>query len=322
MVALACAAPHVRKPLEEEPFVLSPGPPPSVREALLAQASGAPAAGLTETAGRTAIELAGHDCRLPLVHAKIAGRPTLMLVDSGAYDHVLEGWFAHELQDAEASGKQALIVDHANRTMAVERWSAVSFALDGWSPLAPIRPVTTGDLTPGPRALGVGGILSPQRLATGSAVVLDFPAGEMIALDDASATSRLAARAASLGVALRCGATYVLTASVEGRDAELLVDTGAFATDSKASSVPGRALAGRSSVARDIYAVGGSVPTRMLSDATVKAGKLSVRLDIPLVEDTPARRASRCAGDGVLGMDVLQRCVLAIDAMKMRIACD
>jgi len=269
--------------------------------------------------GRAAIQRIGRGQRVPLVRATVAGRPTMLLVDTGAYDHILEGWFARELQDAEAAGRPGAVIDHANRKVAAEKWSAVSLAIEGWTPLPSISPLALGDLNPGPRALGIGGILSPQRLAGDGAVAIDFPAGEMAALDGAEATARLAAHATSLGVATRCGATYVIAATVEGREARLLVDTGSFTTDLKATSPPGRALSGRTSVSRDIYTVGGAVTTRMLGDARVRVGKLDARLDLPMVDDRA--HPTPCASDGVLGMDVLAGCVLVIEANQLRIGC-
>jgi len=297
--------------------VLSPGPPPSARDPFAHATPSGQAGG----GGRATLQLV-RGRRVPLVQARIAGQPTLLLVDTGAYDHLLEGWFARVLQDADATGRSATVVDHANRTVVVDRWSQVSFIIDGWNAIAPIRPLVTGDASPGPRALGIGGILSPQRLALGGAsVVLDFPSGAMTSVDEATATAQLDAHPTSLGAALRCGATFAIDATIEGKGARLLVDTGAFSTDLKATSAPGRALAGRTSVsARDIYAVGGAVATRTLGDAELKIGRLSVKLDIPLVLDHP--RAARCPSDGVLGMDVLEKCVLVVDEMKMRIACD
>jgi len=313
MLGAACSSPHVRAPIEEEPFVLSPGPPPSVREALehpLSAAGG----------GRTPIQRVGAQRRVPLVHGTIAGRGTMLLLDTGAYDHLLEGWFAHELADAEASGKTAAVIDHANRTVAMDRWSEVSLALDGWGPLGTIRPLATRDATMGPFTLGIGGIVSPQKLNPGGAVVLDFPGGEMVAEDLAHAEARLGGHRVSLGTAIRCGTAYILTGSIEGKEARLIVDTGAAATDLKATSAPGRALTGRSAVARDMVAVGGAVTSRLISDATVILGQLKVRIDVPLVSDRAAMM--RCASDGVVGMDVLASCVVVIEPNEMRIACD
>jgi predicted aspartyl protease len=271
------------------------------------------------SSGRTAIER-GPGRTVPLVHGTIAGKPTLLLLDTGAYDHLLEGWFAAELMDASASGKVAAVVDHANRRVAMDAWSPVSLALDGWGPLGTIRPLATRDQTPGPKAFGVGGILSPQRLARDGPVVIDFTAGEMAGEDEVRAAARLAARRVSLGTAVRCGNTYAMAATVEGKDARLVVDTGAFATDLKASSAPGRALAGRSSVSRDVYAIGGAVTTRLIADAKVTLGSMSEKLDVAIVNDRGG--GARCAGDGVVGMDVLGRCVLVIEATRMRVACD
>jgi hypothetical protein len=315
----------VRQPIEEEPFVLSDGPPLSVREALAKREAYALAEAQPESfaapGARTPIERVDRSRLVPVVHATIADHPTLLLVDTGAYDHILHGWFVHVLQEGEAATKSEAVVDHAARSVSVERWSSLSFAIDGWSPLAPIKPAVLGDENLGPRAIGIGGILSPQRLATaGRAVALDFPANEMAEVSEAAATARLGAHGSFLGVATSCdGAHYVLAATVEGKPAQLIVDTGSFTTDLKASSSPGRALAGRSSIAREIYTVGGPVETRVLSDAELKAGQLSTKLDVRVVSDRT--RASRCPHDGVLGMDVLRACVLVMDASRMRIAC-
>jgi predicted aspartyl protease len=310
---LACATPHVRKPIEEEPFVLSPGPPLWARDTLLPEAGHA-------TYGRTPIERVGPMGRVPLVRAEVAGRPTKLLLDTGAYDHVLEGWFARELADAEASGKSAAVIDHANRRVAMDVWSKVSLAIEGWGPLGAIKPLATRDQSPGPMAYGIGGILSPQKLAGDGAVVIDFPAGEMSAEDSSDAMARIAAHRASLGTAIRCGSAYVLAATIEGKDARLLVDTGAFATDVLATSVPGRALSGRSALSRDIYAVGGAVSTRVIADANVVLGELHLKTDVKVVDSAPSR--SRCASDGVVGMDVLGACVVVITRNEMRVGCD
>jgi predicted aspartyl protease len=320
---IGCAAPHVRNPIEEEPFVLSPGPSPSEREALRRreQAAGLPSGGsATGSRGRTPIERVGPTGRIPLVHVTVAGRAARFLLDTGAYDHILEGWFAHELQDAEASGKSAAVMDHANRKVAMDAYSEVSFALDGWGPLGNIRPLATRDPTMGPVTLGIGGILSPQKLARGVAVVLDFPAGEMRTADLAGATALAGAHHTSLGTAIRCGTHYLVAATVEGKEARLLVDTGASGTDLKGSSPAGRALAGRSGIARDLNTVGGAVGARVIPDAKLVVGQLVARLDVQLVDDRAF--ASRCGSDGVVGMDVLASCVVVIEPNAMRIGCD
>ena len=365
----ACAAPHVRKPVEEEPFVLSPGPPPSVREALAAKAERESARKAAREAAReaaldgshevprdalgdippdplrgprhavsgeaprdslsssfkgegphTGILRIGRGRRVPLVHATIATKPTLMLIDTGAYDHLLEGWFAYSLQDAESSGRTTPVLDHASRVVALDQLRDLSFAIDGWTPLPAMRPLVSNDVNRGPRTFGIGGILAPQKLATDGAVVLDFPGDEMLVLEPTRARARLVAHNTALGVAPRCGNGYLIPAKVDGRDAQLLVDTGAYTTDLKITSPAGKALSGRSSISWDVYSVGGPVTARMVSDTPVKVGQLATRLDIPIVDDR--KRLSRCPNDGVLGMDVLADCVLVIEPMEMRISCN
>jgi hypothetical protein len=289
---------------------LSPGPPPSVVASLSLEASG----------GRSPIYFASRGRRVPTVHVTLAGRSAVFLLDTGAYDHLVEGWLARQLNDVSPTGKTATVVDHANHRLTLDRWSTMTFELQGWTALPPIVPLVTEDKNVGPVQVGIGGLFSPQKLVIDGPVVLDFVTAEMVSGAN-EASERLSARHTSLGVARRCGSSYVLNGKVEGKAVSLVVDTGSFVTDLRASSPTGSALAGQSSpLSRDIQAIGGLAATRLLGDARVSFGDYSTRLDIPLVQ-APGR-APRCASDGVVGMDVLQKCVLAIEPMQMRIACD
>jgi hypothetical protein len=277
---------------------------------------------------RTSIALSTRTGGAPLVSAQVGDVPTSLLLDTGAYDHLLTASFAARVVAASPTGKTSAILDHANHRVETERFGEVSLALPGWSPLAPIRPMTIDDRGPRRLRVNVGGLFSPQRLLAGAArgavgpdvVSFDFTTRELVGETSIDGEARLKGHPVFAGIAPRCGDSYVLAATVEGKEAQLLVDTGSFTTDLKGHSAPGRALDARTSPSKEFYGVGGAIATRMLAGAKVNAGKLSTTLDVPIIDD--ARGRTSCAHDGVLGMDVLIRCVLVIDPSKMRVACD
>ncbi len=314
----ACRAPHARTVLEEEPLVLSEG----VSAPSTPSAAGAGSFHAHEGRTRIALNPPGGRMRLglPTVSVTVAGKPTSMVLDTGAADHLLHASFARGLTEGEASGR-VTVIDHASHRVDAERLTPVSFAVEGWSPLSDIQPLSIEDHGIGHAGVAIGGILSPQRLAPGDGVVsIDFLTKEMVEEGDADGELRLGQRRNFVGIAPRCGGGYVLAATVDGKDASLLVDTGSFTTDLHATSTAGRALAGRTSPARAISGLAGPIGTRTLYGARIKAGKLAATRDLPVIDDAGGR--GPCEHDGVLGMDVLARCALVIDPAKMRVACD
>ena len=312
----ACAAPAPRKPIEEEPFVLSAvGTPPLT----LGNGAPLPSAAHVGIPGHTAIQRIGLGQRVPIVVARLGGQATQLLVDTGAFDHVLDEWFARQLAFSSPTGRGATVIDHGNRRVGMDQMAKVTLDLDGWGEIGSIAPLATKDSNSGLQRLGIGGILSPQRLLAIGSVVIDFPGGSLSATDDAAAQRQVTAMPTSLGAAERCGGRYIIRAQVERHDARLLVDTGASNTDLRSSSPPGLALSGRSSASRESTGIGGALNTRVLSDAHVSIAQLARTMDVSVVEDR-ARRES-CPSDGVLGMDVLASCVLAITGSRMQIGC-
>ena len=201
-------------------------------------------------------EVAGRHYDHPLVHATVAGKPAMMLVDTGAASHVLAGWLARKA-GLSLKKRGDLGADHAGRTIAELRVDHPQLSVDDWGDL-PDEPTLATEVPAFFEDLGIGGFLSPQHLVEGDdgAVVLDFPAGEMRASHYEQAVFKMGRHGSSLtpnGVYV-CddqssaihGLAFVLPGNVEGTDVGLLVDTGAEHSDLLAASTAGKALASRS----------------------------------------------------------------------------
>jgi hypothetical protein len=110
--------------------------------------------------------------------------------------------------------------------------------------------------------------------------------------------------------ALIRGLAFVVPATVDGLNVELLLDTGAHRTDLLTTSKAGRRLLARSSPSREeMYAASGLVKTRLVKSAQVKIGDWASMLDIDLV---PGVADPLCPRDGVASMDMLSSCVLVL----------
>jgi hypothetical protein len=104
---------------------------------------------------------------LPVVQASIAGRPTLLVLDTGAPQTTLQAWFVKslELEPSVADGHKVVeLALQVGGQTTTAKWPLVEDA-------------------PGQRALGIGGTLSPQHLLARGAVAIDFPRKRLLALD-------------------------------------------------------------------------------------------------------------------------------------------
>jgi hypothetical protein len=116
------------------------------------------------------------------------------------------------------------------------------------------------------------------------------------------------------------GLEFIVPASIEGKPAELLVDTGAAHSDLLAGSAAGKALARRSVANRDeLYTASGRMTRRTLRGATVSVGEFSIHADVDLI---PASADPYCLRDGVVSMDLLRACVLVLGKSTMAGRCN
>lgn len=325
----ACAASSVLAALAGCDGTPAPASPEGTRVAPAPSGSGAaPAAG--PRLARLQFEVSGRQFQLPVVTGSVGGVRTLLLVDTGASANMVTGWLARRaklpLSSHGDTGR-----DHVGRAVTTARTPKPSLVVDGWGPL-PERETLVIEVPEALERLGIGAFLSPQRLDA-AAVVLDLPRGELRegrdlgdekgALAEWASLSRPEARGLPEGrvcldrASLVGGVAFVLPATLRagaapgadapGNAAELLVDTGAQRTDLLTTSAAGRALAPASEAGESVFAASGKITTRRLRGVDLEVGDVRARLDVELL---PGAAESACPRDGVLGMDVLRRCVL------------
>lgn len=264
---------------------------------------------------------------IPLVQARVAGEPTLLAVDTGASAHVVAGWLARRLalRAREAAVQGA---DHAGRTVEVRLAEARDLVVLPGVGLAVHQALVT-EVPPVLEELGIGGLLSPQLLTTpGTRVVLDVAGAELRveATGDAEPAVAPVLRVRSTceehDAPVRSRA-FVAPATLNGKSARLLVDTGAAHTDVFAASVAGRALAAHAKRDGDTrWAAGGRVDVRTARGVDVALGSGAAARRLRLDVDVLAGAADgSCPRDGVLGLDALRACALVFEGASLAIRC-
>lgn len=154
----------------------------------------------------------------PVVQATVGGKPTLLILDTGARETTLQAWFVESLQrePVQVEGRRVIELP---LELGAERLTAK------W-PLV--------ETVPAERALGIGGTLSPQHARARGALALDFPRLRLVALDgNANAWLRWLDERSPKGqvealprVAPYDGSLHVLTRVGDGREVVTTVVTG------------------------------------------------------------------------------------------------
>jgi hypothetical protein len=273
-------------------------------------------------------ELFGRAFPLPLVHGTVGGEPTWMLVDTGANSHVIAAWLARKAK-LVSKNLGDVGTDHTGRTIVTSRVDDPSIVVDGWGALAN-GPILVTEVPEAVARLGIGAFLSPQQLATaGDAIVLDLAHAEMRTDSLPAALKALEGRGVDLLTteAHACedtdspikGLAFVMPARIDGTRVGLLLDTGAHHSDLLASTPVGKKLAPRSIANKEqVYAASGKITTRTIKRAKLEVGAWSGITDVDVL---PGDSDPACPRDGVLAMDVLQKCVLVLHASKVRARC-
>lgn len=238
----------------------------------------------------------------PLVEADVGGHTRAMLLDTGSVDHV------YSLERARAEG---LALGAPGTLDDVDLRRHTTAALDvvarvaGLALTAPLIasdwPDSLAPPLPGQRQ--EDGVLSPQRLARpGRAVVLDFVRGEISDEPWAQALAHVGREPRALAdVAAGPTGHFFVAATVGGRAVRLVVDTGAprsMLYEARGDELPSGAV--RVSFDHQRLDVGG------------------VRRSLVFEHREPTVDMS---WDGLLGMDVLSECVLAVDATRLVARC-
>jgi Aspartyl protease len=243
----------------------------------------------------------------PLVNAEINGVHTLLILDTGASDHLLTVDLCEAAGLATEPGEPG--TDSTGSSVPSWRAHEVTVRI-GAVDFAVPEVVVIG--TPPPfRSMGIGGGLSPQRLDPGAHVVLDLAAGRVVMpggvddLDDWLADAYPGWRTIRLPAVDGDGTVLVEAAIDRYSPVVTMLDTGAKATYAAQDAVPGL---GEGGVARSTgRGVGGTesfgveVPGRVLhiGDAALPVDLLIAGHDLGTYG---------C----VVGMDLLHGTVLAV----------
>lgn len=258
------------------------------------------------------IRLAGFPHGAPTVAATVFGRPARLVIDTGTTQNVVASRLARhagiDTDQAEPIAWDAL--HRPIRGFPVDRRNAV---LVGYGPVANelfVSSFSDDMARVGRQSVGAfrdDGVLSPWQLAReGHALLLDFPRGEMVITTWERAQGRVNQRGASLAVVeAEPDGKFVVEATACGRPARLEIDTGAEITT---------LFQRRASDLSD-----GSVGIRAFR-TNLRVGGVSEHLSVMLVEQLA--QGPRPERDGLLGMDLLRHCRVALDSKRLIASCD
>lgn len=275
----------------------------------------------TLRSARLSVETSPSGGVAPFIHAKVAGHPMKLLLDTGAFQSVLPRGFAeaHHLASRARQTNQFL-VDSNGRVFFFEALPDVPVQFDGENASGWL------DFIIGPSDSRTEGILAPQEIVQrGFALVIDLARGELRYEREEEALKSIHADANGPPRQLdyrKCikesffdRGHRIVTATINGVQADMLVDTGASHT----------------ALARNNPAIASM--RRMQGNRGATAGAVSIGQSL-FVEDVPivvaeasfvlpviVQPASNPCWDGALGADLLRHCALVWGYSSLWAAC-
>jgi hypothetical protein len=252
----------------------------------------------------------GQKLPVPLVPVRLHGTDGHLLVDTGSSHNALTRDFAeaHDLAGAPAGTGR----DHAGETVTTSPAKAIDWELGGVS-----RRVEDAIVVAGPppfKPLGVVGFLSPQNFFGAASVVLDFPAGRLMALSgDASAVRAWAESRypeAEIAVLPRAAGPharklYVQAQLASGESVVAEIDTGGSTTEFAENLLPAD---GNGETLTSVAVSGKKRAARLVEGQTLSLG--GVRFSPLKVKARPTGATPAV----LLGIDLLRYTVLIIPA--------
>jgi hypothetical protein len=289
-----------------------------------AHGNDAPGRSRTEVKGAERISfitsLQGRRPPVPIIEVKVAGRSTLLIVDTGASYHYLGQWLVNDLELAVDETTE-LTRDHAGRHVPTLATEPISITAGGWLLVDHARlPVV--ELPQALKELGIGGLISPQFLARGETVVVDGVSGQLMR----SPAVQVPTSAQELSMCQHDGPEFpfwkvVVPARVEGSPLLLEIDSGGSSSGVQLDSATGALLQKRVPVKEaggKSLGIAGEFTTTSLDNAEIEVGALKFVRDIDLL---PGTSSDGCFYDGVLGMDVLATCQIYLTDSRATLSC-
>jgi len=262
----------------------------------------------------------------PLLRAKVGGQSAWFLVDTGASVHTLASWLvsAAHLSTRETT---ATVTGSTGTGKPVRAVANQAILLEGGR-LLELREAIVVEFPTNFATNKIGGLLSPQLLATGSdASVLDLrvPALRFEPFDSAvtNLNRERPISSAGLHVCLNTQSPfenrlYTAPVTADAIAGTMLVDTGATSTLAAPSSSIADSLKGKASERTKARGVGGNAQVMSKAPGVkLEYGGASSTLAITIGGAVPP-----CDADGLIGMDALRRCVLVLGESAVAWSCD
>lgn len=255
---------------------------------------------------------------LPLVRGSVAGKRTLIVLDTGTGGNVVAGWLARTMGLATTKYPEPTH-DPSGRPVALERIDDPRLVIDGFDPL-PDRPTAVADLPPGFEKAGIGAIVSPQRLARADAMIeIDMPRGEIRRVRAAEIPG--ASDVCTLEDTVFGNKRLTAKATIAGVPTVLEIDTGAIGNPYfvLADTPVGREVLSRPGLVRETgFSAAGKQDVVSASNVPVRLGARERPSNVTVM---PGGRDAGCGVEGRVGLDVLRACVLTIGERSYRLRC-
>ncbi|MEQ9321205.1 MAG: aspartyl protease family protein [Polyangiaceae bacterium] len=267
----------------------------------------------------------GRETGAPWIEVSVNGVKTKAILDTGAEFHVVQTWFADEAKIG-SDGDQDVDVTDSSKKSVKASFARVRGRVEGWGPLdtpAVLMPTFAAFET-----AGVGMIVNPLLLAApGKALRLDFVAREMSELDALTEPAPSTVLQTCASVSRLKNGTVITTnrqvteVEIAGSTTALTVDSGARTTVIAAGSDATEELVKLATGTETAAGVLGTEEVKTIAEP-VPITVAGVTLKVSGIRLGPEeKKRTSCNDDGVLGMDVLEHCVVELSITDTRLTC-
>jgi hypothetical protein len=258
----------------------------------------------------------------PFVRARVAGEPLDLVLDTGAIRSILPAAFvrAHKLTLSTPTHNK-LIVDSNGRVSEMPLVAGVPVQFEGEAGAGKL------DFYVSSSSLIGEGILAPQDMVrSGWALVIDLSREELRYEPEESALKRLAEEGSAplreldfrrcLTEGLFERAHRVVTVTIDGISADMLVDTGASHTALSRNNPAVPSMRARHGSVTTTLGIASQGHSFLVPDVSIVMGQTSFTLPV-LVQPT----SQEYCGQGAVGADLLRHCTLVWGYSSLWAAC-